>query len=186
MHKIKNLDKVESNQFVKVDFALLDDLAFLKRYKSKYLLTLLLRRYIVRKPYNGDLDLYKNYWKKGMLASSKSIRWLAQRFGMKKTNTIERWIAELKKDGVFKTEEIDVGKPKPQTVYVFGRHNSGEGNDYREEYFVNDVYFVRSTPLFASKSEDCNCSKSEANQSSINEANQSQKLRTYNREVIEK
>lgn len=133
----------DRGQFVKVDFDLLDNEEFLRKYKSKHMLYLLLRRYIVRRPFNGDLGLHEHFWKNELLASSKSVRWLARKFDMKKTNTIEKWLKELKGDGIFETEKVDVGNHIPQTVYIFGKHNSGAEDDYREDYFVTDRFLLK-------------------------------------------
>ncbi len=130
-------DIPKDRQFVRTYFDLIDSDEFRRKYKSKWLLYEYMKRFIVRKPFEGDLGLYENHWKKGFLAMTRSIRWLAKKFGMKKTNTIAGWLNELEADHAFEKDEVDVGKPEPQTVYILGTHEM-DGDEYREYYYIDD------------------------------------------------
>ena len=130
----------KDDQYVRLFFDFIEDERFLKSNRGKLALYLFLRRYIVREPHNGDLGLYDKYWKNGILVSSKSTRYLAKKFGYgNATRMIRKWIDELVKDGFIKLDQIFIkGKPKPQFVFKFGRHNKGNINTYKEYYFIDD------------------------------------------------
>lgn len=131
-------DIPKNRQFVKTYFDLLDSEEFRREYKSKWLLYQYMKRFIVRKHFEGDLGLYQRYWKEGYLAMTKSIKWLAEKFGMKGTTTIETWLEQLEADHAFETDEVHVGKPKPQKVYIFGTHETWASCGYREFYYLDD------------------------------------------------
>lgn len=135
-HKIPRED-----QFIMTHFKELDDKELLKGYRSPFLLYLKIRSYIVRAPFEGDLGLYEKYWKKGVLASTRSLIKLANDFGYsrKRHEQIRRWVHKLVEDGFIKLDSVDVGKEKNQFVFVFGKHNSGADNDYKEYFFKYDI-----------------------------------------------
>lgn len=137
-------------QFVKVSFDSLNNKEYLRRYKSKHMCYLLMKKNIVRNPYPGDLGLWSSYWKKGQMASSRPIRWFADKFGMKKTNTILRWIKELEQEGAIKIDKIPVGGGL-QNVYILGEHNSGIGKLFRDTYYIDGVSPLAKPEDFAQK-----------------------------------
>ena len=55
------------------------------------------------------------------------MRKLAEDFGYNKnsTTTIERWIDKLEEEGAFIIEEVNVGKPRPQNIYILGEIKGG-------------------------------------------------------------
>ena len=102
-----------------VDFEMLDSPEYRQNHRDKTNLYLWLRRHIRRGPWQDDpLDIYGNYYKKGRLATSRSLRRLATDFGVKNTTAINRWINELEQEGAFKIEKGNIGKHKPQNIYV--------------------------------------------------------------------
>lgn len=127
----------DRDQFIKTNFELLHDREFLKRNRCKYMLNLLIRESIVRRPFRGDLNLYKDHWKKGYLSASRPTRYLAECFGYKSTCLIRKWIKELEEEKAFILEKIHVGRGKPQHLFIFGIHNSLSDKEY-EEYFYID------------------------------------------------
>lgn len=139
------------DQFVKINFDLIDNKYFLRMYRSKYMLYLLMRRYIVREYFEGDLGLYENYWKKGVLASTKSLRWLAKQLGYRKhyQERVRQWIKILEQEELIQTSEVDVGRKKPQNVFIFGTHNSGSERDYREYYFIDKQIYGQTMAEFS-------------------------------------
>lgn len=139
------------NQFVKTDFDLLGNQHFLKIYRSKYILYLLIRRYVIREHFEGDLGLYENYWKRGVLASTKSLRWLAERLGYRKyyQERVRQWIKTLEQEGLIQISGIDVGRREPQNVFILGTHNSGSERDYREYYFIDKQMYNQTMTEFS-------------------------------------
>lgn len=145
----------EKEQFVQTGFELLDNDSFLVKHRSKYVLYLLMRRYVVRKPHDGDLDLHKKYWRNGMLVCSKPLNLFARKFGYKKCKSkktgkyyyahsqIRKWIEELKTDRMVKINHVDVGKQYDQWVYILGCHNSLSEKEYKEYYYVDNqtIYY---------------------------------------------
>lgn len=143
------------NQFIKTDFDLLDNKYFLKIYRSKYILYLLIRRYVVREYFKGDLGLYRNYWKKGFLASTKSLRWLAKQLGYRNYNQeqVRRWIKALEQEELIQTNKINVGHKEQQNIFILGTHNSGSDRDYREYYFIDKQIYGQTMAEFSKVSE---------------------------------
>ncbi len=118
-------DKKKRNggMYMKIYFSMLDHPEWRKANRNSFGFWLYMCSYIVRKPSPNDkYDIYHRYYCDGKLACFISIRKIAKDFGYKNNNLsqVERWVSELLEKGAFIKEEIDVGKPKPQTVYVLG------------------------------------------------------------------
>ena len=115
------------------------------------MLYLLIRRYVVREHFEGDLNLYENYWKKGILAATKSLRWLAKRFGYRKhyQEQIRQWIKALEQEGLIQINRINVGRKKPQNIFILGSHNSESERDYREYYFIDKQIYGQTMIEFS-------------------------------------
>jgi len=127
-----------NDQFIKTNFSLLTNKEFLIKNRCKYTLYLLARKSIIREPYDGDLNLYKNFWKKGYLAASRSVRYLAKQFGYSNSNSsVRTWIKELENDKTIILRSVKVGAGRPQNIFVFGVHNGMMGDDYREYFYID-------------------------------------------------
>lgn len=114
-------------QFCPTTFAQLDDHEFRVRYRSKWLLYLYLRRFIVRGPYKDDkYDIHGRYFMNNKLACTMGVRRLAKDFGYKGNGQIAKWLKELFEEGAFEKDEIDVGKRKKQIVYILGEFRGGK------------------------------------------------------------
>lgn len=122
-------------QFCPTTFNQLDNYEFRVRYRSKYLLYLYLRRFIVRKPHRSDkYDIHGRYYMDNKLACTLSVRRLAKDFGYKGNGQIEKWLKELFAEGAFEKDKIDVGKHKKQIVYILGEFRGG-----KPSYHVDNI-----------------------------------------------
>ena len=127
----------KNDQFIKTYFNLLTNGDFLIRNRCKYVLYLLTRRFIVRDPYEGDLGLHKNFWKRGYLASSRSVRCLSKLFGYSSSSSIRKWLLELEAEKSVVLKDVHVRPGRPQHIFIFGVHNGMPGEDYREYYYID-------------------------------------------------
>lgn len=125
------------DQFIKTHFSLLANRDFLIKNRCKYVLYLLTRKFIVREPFEGDLGLHKNFWKKGYLASSKSVGCLSKLFGYNSSSSIRAWLSELEAEKEIVLKNVHVKPGRPQHVFIFGVHNGMSGGDYREYYYID-------------------------------------------------
>jgi len=115
--------KRDEGMYMKIYYSMLDHPDWREDNRNSFGLWLYMCSYIVRKPSSNDkYDIYHRYYCDGKLACFISVRKIAKDFGYKNNNLsqVERWISKLLKKGAFIKEEIDVGKPKPQTVYILG------------------------------------------------------------------
>lgn len=106
--------------------------------RSKQIFYEYLKAKVVREPNTGVLrKIYENYYLIGRLATSFSIRELAEDFGYPATSTItvRSFIKQLVDEGLIQVEEINIGKTRPQLVFVIGTHD-----DAGEHYFIEEVY----------------------------------------------
>lgn len=94
-----------------------------------------LRRKIVRYNTKHDLGLYERFWKRGYLASSKSLRDLAYDFGYSGLTQIRSAVSHFVKRKEIYIADVNVGKAKPQHVYILGIHN-GRPQNYEELLFT--------------------------------------------------
>lgn len=95
-----------------------------------------LKRYAVRTKNNYDLGLHDRFWKYGYLVSSKSLRDLAAAFGYTSLSQIRAMLNKLVKSKELYVAEVNVGKHRPQHVYVVGIHNGRPKDAYEELYFT--------------------------------------------------
>lgn len=109
--------------YMKVMFSMLDNPEWRKSNRTEFGLWLYLCSYIVRAPMSNDrYDIYNRYYCNGKLACFRSIRKMSDDFGYshESKSQVKRWIKSLFEEGAFTKEFIDVGKQKPQTVYILG------------------------------------------------------------------
>ena len=68
---------------------------------------------------------------------TRPVRKLAEDFGYKATSTttIEKWLKKLEAEGAFNIEEVNVGKPKPQNIYILGERKGST-----EVYYYPSAY----------------------------------------------
>jgi hypothetical protein len=125
------------DQYIKTGFSLIDNDAFLLNNRSRYVMYLLMRRFAVRKSFNGDLNLHKNYWKNGYIAASKPTSFLARKMGYKSDSTVRKWIKELVENKMIVLSETHTNPGKPQNVFILGIHNAGEGKEYKEYFYID-------------------------------------------------
>lgn len=102
-----------------------------------------LKRTAVKFPSNHDLGLHKRFYTQGYIVSSKSLRDLAYAFGYKGMTHMRRIINSLVKTGEIYIANVNVGKAKPQNVYVLGIHNSLKHNNYEELFFTELKYSAK-------------------------------------------
>lgn len=100
-------------------------------------LYLYLRRYIVRKPYKGDiLNIYKHYRKKGYLAAHRSQRQIIRDLGMR-GRELQRATKILEEVGAINIESLETnwssGMKKP-FVYILG-----EVKGEQTTYYIDTV-----------------------------------------------
>ena len=140
---IKNmLRKTKGQQFIKTNFDSLENKEFLKNNRCKYVLYLLIRKFAVREPYNGDLGLHKNFWKKGYIASSRSVYTLAKMFGYKSSSSIRKWVKELIIEKAIVLDEVYTRPGRPQHVFILGIHNAMSREDYKEYYYMDNPELI--------------------------------------------
>lgn len=136
--------KRDGGMYMKIYYSMLDHPDWRKANRNKFGLWLYLCSYIVRKPSPNDkYDIYHRYYCEGKLACFISIRKMAKDFGYKNNNLsqVERWITKLLEEGAFETEKIDVGKPKPQTVYILGELKTTFNENTKENETVEVLYY---------------------------------------------
>lgn len=128
----------KSSQFILMSFELLDNPQYLKNYASKPLVYQYLRRFIVRGKQRDDkLSLYEKYYQNGKLVSCLSQRRLSEEFGLS-TNTIGKYIKQLKSDGVIKLIVVpgkDAWDGKKHHVYELGTCKDGNERFYLDEKY---------------------------------------------------
>lgn len=136
------LGKTKGRQFIKTNFDLLENEEFLKNNRCRYVLYLLIRRFAVREPFKGDLGLHKNLWKKGYIASSKSVSTLSRLFGYKSSSSIRKWIEELVTEKTIVLDDVHTKPGRPQHVFILGIHNAMSGEDYKEHFYIDNPEFI--------------------------------------------
>ena len=109
-----------------------------KKLGKSMALYFFIRTYIVRKNYAGDkLNLYGAYFKKGRLASSFSIRKLAEAHD-KSPKTVGTYLKKMAEDGIIKIEKVsarDAYDNQQHNVYIFGTHDF----NHNEFYFAEEL-----------------------------------------------
>lgn len=137
------LSKDIQNKFTTILFNMLDDFDFRKTNKNVFTAYLYLRRHIVRKARFNSINktLYKKYYKNGLLAASIPVSKIAEAFGMKPNNkaVVIKWITSMKQYGWIKTTNTNIGKGKPQSVYVLGTHTVGDNGHCVEECYFDNI-----------------------------------------------
>jgi hypothetical protein len=102
-----------------------------------------LRLYICRgkNSYSDTLGLYDHYLK-GRLVSSISIRDLAKTFeaGTKTIVNTIKYLEEIKLIRCIKSTRKTSNDRLPQTIYVLGKHNHGEGSINKDDPYT-ELYF---------------------------------------------
>jgi len=131
--------------FVPLPFELLGNPEFRHFFKRSYLTYAFLRSYIIREPASFDkLNIYQNYFLKGKLASSWSIRKLAEYFDCSPT-TIRDQLREMKDKGCFMVVPVPAQKAwdgQQHKIYVFGTH---DGNK-KETYYIDKAFEMPEVP----------------------------------------
>ena len=119
--------------FVMLDHATIKNPKVIKILKKSMMLYLYLRTYIVREKFPGDLlNLYEQYFKKGNLAASVSIRKMARDFELDH-KTVVAYLHEMAKNKVIEIEKIyaaDAYDNQVHSVYVLGHHDFSKTETY--------------------------------------------------------
>ena len=122
--------------FVMLDHTTVKNPKVIKILKKSMMLYLYLRTYIVREKFPGDLlNLYEQYFKKGNLAASVSIRKLARDFELDH-KTVIAYLHEMDRHKVIKIEKIhaaDAYDNQVHSVYVLGHHDFNKMETYLVE-----------------------------------------------------
>lgn len=127
---------LRATKIEEVQNRLLNSRQYRTSQRSKMVVYEYLKSKIVREPHPGVLKrVYDQYYHIGRLATSFSLRELAEEFGYADTGTIREFIKQLADDGIMAVEQIHVGKTRPQHVFVLGAHDA-DG----EHYFIEEVY----------------------------------------------
>jgi hypothetical protein len=132
--------------FIQIPHRLFDNQQFLDEffYTRRSRLYFFLRRHIVRgKNIYDFLDIYKMYWKKGLLAASPQIFRIQKKLGMPES-TIRDQVNWLEEKGIIIVDRYDASETpdkKPRQVYILGTIQEGI-----EMYFLNDVYLRNVKP----------------------------------------
>jgi hypothetical protein len=138
--KDKTANKAKINrQWIRIYFELLDNQKFREKHGSEMGVYMWLRRHIVRSRMKHDrLNIYERYYKKGLLASSMSIKQIAKDFDMSRT-TILKYKDTLVQEGCIKAIKIHPNEAwdnQKHLIYVFGTHAGGKD----ERYYIDEVY----------------------------------------------
>jgi len=115
--------KRDEGMYMKIYYSMLDHPDWRKANRNSFGLWLYMCSYIIRNPsLNDKYDIYNRYYCNNKLACFRSIRKMSQDFGYlrESKSQVKRWIKELFEEGAFTKEYIEVGKPKPQTIYILG------------------------------------------------------------------
>lgn len=128
-----------NRQWIRIYFGLLDNQKFREKHGSEMGVYIWLRRHIVRSRMKHDrLNIYERYYKKGLLASSMSIKRIAEDFDMSRT-TILKYKDTLIQEGCIKAIKIHPNEAwdnQKHLIYVFGTHAGGKD----ERYYIDEVY----------------------------------------------
>ena len=138
--------KRDGGMYMKIYFDMLDHPDWRKSNRNSFGLWLYMCSYIVRKPSSNDkYDIYHRYYCNGKLACFRSIRKISDDFGYshESKSQVKRWIVKLFDEGAFTKEEIDVGKQKPQTVYILGELKTIY-NEETNENIINEILYYNN------------------------------------------
>jgi hypothetical protein len=98
--------------------------------------------YIARKKWNDTTGypLKKDYYDKGLLACTMSLRHIAEKCWMSK-NTVKKHIDILKEEGVIKVKYfVPKDKKRGQNIYILGEWKKVDGDKIQETFYLNQVY----------------------------------------------
>ena len=122
------LQRLKTNQFIPVPFALLDNPKFRNglQKKPRFRTYLWLRRHIARGAnFNDQANIYSRYWRKGRLATGISLDKLARDLNLPRS-TASGHLDQLEKEGVIDTDFIDTSDGRECRVCVLGWHHNGQ------------------------------------------------------------
>jgi hypothetical protein len=114
--------------------------SFLKWTKTaEYRVWLFLQSYIIRsnKIPTGRINIYKNFYMKGVLAARWSLEDIAKAVDIRSAEYVSRLLGQMEEKGLIKIHKIRVGK-STLNVYEFGTHDFNG----KESLYV-DLYFTR-------------------------------------------
>lgn len=141
-----NIDRNYNSQFIQIDFALLDDPAFLQFVnRAEFATYLILRRYIWR---GGDhrLGLHELYASQQKLASAVSTPRIATLLGLKDATRVSKHLTYLNSIGVI--ERIRTGR---ENVFILGEWHRPPGWDVSKEFYYLENRFGVSQADLAQK-----------------------------------
>lgn len=135
-----------------IEFELLDDPAFMQFVgTAEWRVYLILRRYVWRGA-RHRLGLNDLYWKKQLLASSITRRFIADKLGISKENKISPHLTSLEKQGLIKRERT--GR---ETIFILGEwiDISLQGDkSKRKEWFYLEQQFGGSVASHDDRDDD--------------------------------
>ena len=128
--------KTKRKQFIPIDYEVLYSPKIMAKLSKNLAIYMYLKGRIVRRTYAGDkLSLYENYFIKGRLASSSSIRQMVAGLGLC-NSTIIKQINNMKNNGIIEVEKI---APKSSfdnrihSIYILGTIDLNR----KETYFTD-------------------------------------------------
>ena len=128
--------KVGGQKFEVIKHDWLDSKEYRLTHRSAESILNYLKRTAVRFKTSYDLGLHDRFYKYGFIVSSKSLRDLAHAFGYSGLTQIRKFVNSLIKNGEIYISEVNVGKIRPQHVYVLGIHNGRHNNNFEELFFT--------------------------------------------------
>jgi hypothetical protein len=91
----------------------------------------------------AEYPLKKNYYDKGILACSMSLRYIAEKCWLNKA-TVKKHIDILENEGVIKVQQfVPKGKKRGQNIYILGTWKKTEDGKIREIFYRDQVYLSK-------------------------------------------
>ena len=135
--------KVGGQKFEVTKHDYIDNIEYRKSHRSAETVLNYLKRTAIKYRTTYDLGLHNRFYIKGFIVSSKSLRDLAFAFDYKGLTQIRSFVNSLIETGEIYMAKVDVGKAKPQNVYILGIHNGRHKTGYEELFFTELRYSIK-------------------------------------------